>query len=132
MNIYQSTLSDKARNDNRKFYMAALKHLFTKRGRYMSKPSLLRRTVNGQLHDLSKTVYLLGEKGIEPAYYNFNLSKWVRMPSKEGTPLLTNTYIDPDWGLDKMIREAVFDYLVGDIKVTEVIIKSSHLYKDNV
>lgn len=128
--MYNFSLSTEAIAANRAFYIATLKRLFSERGRSMSRAAnLLKREVDGRIDKYSKTVLLLGPKGLEPAYYNFDTKEWVRTPKNKDEPLLSNSYIDPDWNLEEMVNRLVFDYMIGNIKITDVGYKTSHIYK---
>ncbi len=128
--MYQCSLSQEVIEANREFYLATLRHLFTQRGRPMSETSLLRRENTGIADRYSRTVYLLGANGLEPAYYNYDIKQWVRNPKNKDVPLLTNMYIEPAWGLDKMAENIIFSYMIGNSKVSEVAYRTSHKYKD--
>lgn len=128
--MYQRGLSQEVIDANREFYLATLKHLFLQRGRPMSQAYLLRRENMGIPDRYSRTVYLLGANGLESAYYNYDIKQWVRNPKNKDVPLLTNMYIEPAWGLDKMAENAVFQYMIGNLKISEVAYRTSHKYKD--
>lgn len=129
MNMFNFSLPAETIEANKAFYIATLKHLFLERGRSMSQTYLIRRTINGTLDKYSKPVLLLGPDGLEPGYYNFDTEEWVRMPSNQDKLLLLKKYIEPEWGLEELANKAVFNYMVGKIRVTEVAIKTSHIYK---
>lgn len=128
--MYQCSLSQEVIDANREFYLATLKHLFLERGRPMSETYLLRRESMGVPDRYSRTVYLLGANGLEPAYYNYDIKQWIRSPKNKDVPLLTNKYIEPAWGLDQMAERIIFSYMIGNSRVSDVAYRTSHKYKD--
>ena len=129
MNIFTYTLPKNMIEANRAFYIAALKHLFLERGRLLTQTTLLRREVDGRLDRYSKTVYVLSSNGMEPAYYNFDINEWVRAPKNMEFPLIIDRYIEAESGLDTTIKDLVFEYLIGNIRVTDVSYRTSHIFK---
>lgn len=128
--LFEAKLSKEIIHANKKVYIAALERLFHNLGRSMNTYHLLKREVDGRPDHYSRLVYGLNEHGLEPIYYDFHKKEWVRSPNNEKYKLLLDRYLEPSLFLEQTVNDLVLKYLIGDINISTVSWKTSHLYKE--